>query len=196
MQRLAHLLGFGRGRRPAAAWRRRAAALLLCIGFASTAAAQDESAENAVKAAFIFNFVKFIEWPPDAFSQDDADLTICIWGTDTLKGALAPLAGKSVNHRQIQLRHLSRKTSVTGCHIVYVSRDESGRLKQALNRVSGRHILTIGDTPQFASRGGTINLFKAKDRIRFEINLDAARESGLTISSRLLSLARVIERAP
>lgn len=176
-------------------WRRWAAAVLFVLGLCSTAGAQNGSAENALKAAFIYNFVKFIEWPPEAFPNDDAELTICIWGADTLKGALGPLDGKPARSRRIHVRHLPDKISVAGCHIVYVSRDEAGRLKQALARVGRKHILTIGDMPRFAARGGVINLFKAEDRIRFEINLEAARASGLTISSRLLSLARVVKRA-
>ena len=177
-----------------ALWRRWAAALVLVLGIAP-AAAETRPTENALKAAFIYNFLKFIEWPAEAFPHSDSELTICIWGADTLDGALAPLAGKPVRHRQIRIRHLSDKTSVTGCHIVYVSRDEAGRLQQALARVGRKHVLTIGDMPGFAARGGAINLFKAEDRIRFEINLDAARTSGLTISSRLLSLARVVRGA-
>ena len=169
-------------------------AILASVGV-SIVGAQSGPAEHAVKAAFIYNFAKFIKWSPEAFSRDENALTICIWGPDTLNGALAPLADKTVHDRRIAVRHLAEESKVAGCQIVYVSRAAAARLDQALTKVSGKHILTVGDMPRFADRGGIINMYKTQERVRFEINLEAARTSGLSISSRLLDLARIVRRS-
>ena len=154
--------------------------------------AQSSSSENAVKAAFIYNFAKFVDWRPEAFVNDDTPFTICIWGTDSLKGALALLADKTVRRRPIRVRHLPSDATARGCQIVYVSRSATRNLRTSLRRVSGTHILTIGDTPHFAERGGIINLLRRGDRIGFAINLEAARASELAISAKLLRLAKIV----
>lgn len=149
--------------------------------------------EYAVKAAYLYNFAKFVEWPPEAFASEDAPLLICIAGANPFGDALAALSGKTVASHPVDVRHLPAMTGLDKCHIVFVGRAEQGRFKTVLAKLARLPILTVSDIGDFARAGGMIGLIEADQRIRFDINLTASRQAGLKVSSQLLKLATIVE---
>jgi hypothetical protein len=181
----------------------RLAAALLAFGaclLTATAAHSGRASENMpspeylVKMAFLFNFAKFVEWPPDALPRHQDTLTLCVLGGDPFGSALDALRGKRAQERTIVVRRLTRLEEVASCQVVFVDRSAAPELSRPLARTALLGILTVGDTERFAENGGIIELTRVHDTIRFEVNLAAAQRAGLRISSKLLRLARrVIE---
>lgn len=148
-----------------------------------------EAKEYEVKAAFIYNFAKFVEWPEGA---PDNVLQVCILGEDPFGKALDSLESKSIGKRKVALNRLSSVKNSGSCHILFIASSEKRQLRSITQTLRSAKVLTIGDSEGFAKKGLIINLFMDKGKVRFEINLDAARRSGLSISPRLLELARIV----
>lgn len=151
--------------------------------------------EYEVKAAFIYNFAKFATWPPGAFAGPQAALVLCVTGGNPFGPALAALAGKPVGGRSLAVREVDAGEAGT-CHLLFVARPAAERWETIAPAVRGRPVLTIGDSDGFARQGGAINLFLADGRVRFSVNLKALERSGVTLSSQVLRLARIVEDAP
>ncbi|GAB4263327.1 MAG: hypothetical protein Kow0092_14140 [Deferrisomatales bacterium] len=153
--------------------------------------------EYEVKAAFLYHFTKFVEWPLEALGGPEQPFVLGILGEDPFGAALDPLVGRSVKGHALEIRHYRSAEEAAACHLLYVSRSEWPRAARALDSVSSRPILTVGDADGFAEGGGMIGLLTRGERVRFEINLRAAREAGLQLSSKLLYLAvRVLGAGP
>jgi hypothetical protein len=151
--------------------------------------------EYQVKAAFLFNFAKFVNWPPHKFNEPDSPLIIGIVGDDPFGGLLEEaVQGNRINDRSVTIQHIATMEELRKCHIIFVCRSESDRLGSILNEVRGDNVLTVGETDKFISKGGMINFVMVGDRVRFEINNSAARHAGLKISSQLSSVALPEER--
>lgn len=150
------------------------------------------SREYVIKAAFLYNFAKFVDWPGEAFPNRRTPLTLCILGKDPFGVALESIKGKTVRSRRLVIQHLARIDDLEQCHILFISTSEEKRLSQILSTIRGKTILTVSDINSFARRGGIINLVTAKSKIRFEINVDAMDLVGLKISSKLLKLAKIV----
>jgi len=149
--------------------------------------------EYEVKAAFLYKFTKFVEWPEEAFSGPDAPLTIGVLGEDPFGYALEEaVRGKTVSNRRIEVQRTRSATESQRCQMVFISASEEPKLGATLGALKGSSILTIGDVGRFAERGGMIGLLKDGNKIRFQINIDAAEDAGLKISSQLLNLAEVV----
>ena len=157
--------------------------------------AEDQAAENVIKAAFVYKFAKFVEWPSGVATNEDASIVICVWGADALGGALSSLNGKFVRNRPIAVRYLLAGRMVIGCHILFVGPNGSIRHLRKNRILNPRNLLTVGESPDFASEGGVVRLFIENNRVRFEINVDAAAAANLKISSKLLGLARIVRRS-
>lgn len=147
--------------------------------------------EYDVKAAFLYNFTKFVDWPSSVFANDRDTLTVCVLGDDPFRGSLQRVAGEDVEGRQlIVLRARSDFLSRPGgCQILFISRSEAQRLSQVLAAVRDHPVLTVSDTEGFLEQGGIINFVLQGSKIRFEINQESAERAGLKISSKLLRLA-------
>lgn len=166
--------------------------LLLQVFVPVEVRAQAPPSEAAVKAAFVYNFAKFVEWPA-AREARSGRLHLCIWGAEPLGGALNGLAGKPVRKWTIEVRSEAHSTGTAGCDIVFVGNTLTrAEAEAALKQSSVPGTLTIGDRPDFAAAGGVINMYRSGARIRFEVNLTAARQAGLRISAKLLRLAKII----
>jgi hypothetical protein len=173
------------------------AACLLCATLALPSRAQtsssSDSSEYLIKAGFIYNFAKLTEWPASAFPAPDSPIVIGILGSDPFEGTLEQvLQGKTANGRGFLVKHLKWGSELKDCNILFVSASETPHLDQILHLVKGMTILTIGDTPNFALRGGMINFILEDGKIHFEANVEAAKQADINISSRLLSLARIV----
>jgi hypothetical protein len=151
--------------------------------------------EYQVKAAFLFNFAKFVEWPADTFKAADEPITICVWGQDPFGGALEDVVrNKTVAGRPFMVRRVSSAPQAMKCQIVFLASSERKRGRSILDDLKGHSILTVGEAEDFTANGGVIN-FKLKDaRVRIEIDTVAADRAKLRISSKLLSLAEIAKK--
>jgi hypothetical protein len=146
--------------------------------------------EYEVKAAFILNFTKFIEWPPNEAPQN-RPFAICIIGDDPFGTALSEIVhGEHIGDRPLEIRRVSRE-SVSSCEIAFVSKSERD-VDRLLSSVPPG-VLTVGETEAFLRQGGLISLSVEKRRVRFDIDARAAAKRGFKISSRLLNVARSVE---
>lgn len=167
--------------------------ILLLAMFHGGAYGQAPSAtEYQVKAAYLYNFAKFVEWPPASFPSESGAFHICVYGPDPFGKELQDITrNKMVNGRTFEISQLSDLQQVRGCHILFVSSSGKTPIKQILDSVRGSSVLTVGDSQGFAERGGMINFLLENDRVQFEVNRKAAEDAGLKISSKLLSVARM-----
>ena len=150
------------------------------------------SREYRIKAAFLYNFAKFTSWPAAAFADAKSPLRLCVLGKDPFEGALAVLEGRTVKNRPIVASRPSSTDSLEKCHLLFVSASEHGRLGTILESLRGMPVLAVGDTPRFARSGGIIRLKTVENRVRFEINVEAAHHAKLKLDSRLLRLGRIV----
>lgn len=155
-------------------------------------AEETKPGEYQVKAAFLYNFAKFVEWP-DEVSKNTAPIILCVLGKNLFDGDIDIIQGKPVKGRILAVKHASSIQEVGNCQILFISSSEKNRITQILHELRDYSIFTIGDSEGFAQQGVIINFYIEQDKVRFEINVDAARQARIRISSRLLKLARIIE---
>jgi hypothetical protein len=171
--------------------------LMTLLGQASHAWAQDAeaSSEYLIKAGYIYNFAKLVEWPATAFAQPNSPIVIGIVGTDPFGPIIDKvLEGKKINGHPFLIRRLRPTADVKECHIVFIGSSMEPHIADAIRLTRGSPILTISEIPGFADHGGIIHLTLEQNKVRFEVNVDAAKEADLNISSRLLVLAKVIQQ--
>ncbi len=148
--------------------------------------------EYLIKAALLYNFAKFTDWPAHSFEDPDAPLLICVLGADPFGPALKTIEGKVIKNRPVVTRVVSRVLDSRRCHVIFVSDSERSRIGEILDLVGDDPILTIADMPDFAASGGIINLKVVENKSRFDINLNAAHRANLKLSSKLLILAQQV----
>ena len=171
----------------------RVLALLAALGAGAAAQASTPSREYQVKAAFLFNFAQFVDWPSSAFAENDTPLSICVLGDDPFGAYLDDLVrGEQVNNRRLTIQRFHAAADVKGCQVLYVSRSESRNLGKALASGKEMDALTVSDVDGFAERGGIIQLATESGKIRLRINVSAAKASNLIISSKLLRSATIV----
>lgn len=153
----------------------------------------DPASEAAVKAGVVYNLGKFVEWPPERFASANAPLTLCTVGNQPLQGALALLQGRNVQGHPIVLRNNPRGDELRACHILYIDETANDRLESLLAHVASSPVLTVSDIEAFADQGGIVGLYQKDERVQFTINLRAARQNGLKLSSHLLRLGKVLQ---
>lgn len=149
-----------------------------------------EAREAKVKAAFLLNFARYVEWPENAFASSNSPVVIAVLGEDLLQGNLdATVEGKTVERHPVQVKRARRASDLGDCHVVFVCPSERDRLRSELAQLRSKPILTVSELDGFTSQGGMILLRKKQGMMRFEINREAAERAGLKISSKLLKLA-------
>jgi hypothetical protein len=172
-----------------------AIACWLFLNTCSNAVAQnEENAEYPVKLAFLYNFTKFVEWPPESYREASAPLAICIVGHDPFSPDLeTELRTRKVGDHPVEVRPLRATDSVNACHVVFVPVTEKDHAEKIMKSLQGSNTLTVGESDGFAAMGGIINLVVEGDKIRFEVNPAAADRAGLKISAKLLSMAKIVD---
>jgi hypothetical protein len=146
--------------------------------------------EYEIKAAFVFNFAKFVTWPEKSFTSPDQPFTIGILGRDPFGDTLEDVIGdKTVQGRKIEILRLRRLQGHPACHILFIAESERPDLRDILSQLEGTGVLTVSDMPEFAARGGMIQLVMENYKVRFAIHTPSAERAGLKISAKLLSLA-------
>lgn len=164
---------------------------LLAVHGITTAAWAQSVEEHEVKAAFVLKLINFVQWPN--VPAQHGSLTICVIGTDATSDALQRLAsGKSVDGRDIAVRRMSFETDASTCQVIFIGASERKNASSVLTRVRGVSILTVGESDGFGQHGGMVNLMLDEGRIHLEVNPHAATQAHLQISSRLLSLATIV----
>jgi hypothetical protein len=149
--------------------------------------------EYQVKAAFLFNFAQFVEWPTNAFPTPQTSLVIGLLGDDPFGAVLDEMVrGEIVNGHPLVVQRYRRLEEISTCHILFVSSSERRQMGQILAKVKDRSLLTVGEWDGFAQQGGMIRFVTEKNKIRFRVNLDATRNANLTISSKLLKAAEIV----
>jgi hypothetical protein len=161
------------------------------------AADGNASSEYQVKAAFLFHFAQFVDWPAEAFKGADSPLTYCTLGEDPFHGALdATLNGKTVGARAFRVRHFKQVQELQECQVLFVGAGEKKAVLSALDVAKRGPVLTVGEAEHFVQDGGMIEFFLEDNKVRFNINLDAAERAKLKISARLLALAKTVIGGP
>ncbi len=167
---------------------------LLAHALTSSAFAENtSSSEYRLKLAFLYNFAQFVQWPDDAFANARAPLTICVVGDNPFAGDIEQsLRGRSVGGHPLELRQLGPHTDPHACQMIFVRASETKSAARILAATRGSSMLTVGEATGFAQRGGIINLMREENNLRFEVNIDEAAHTRLKISSKLLSLAKIV----
>lgn len=168
--------------------------LLLASVLALPAAAASPPTRAAeVKAVFLFNFTKFVQWPPEAFPAPRSPIVIGVLGSDPFGRALEQaVAGETVDGRPIEIKRFKSLETLGSSHVLYISASQEERVPEILLRLGRSGTLTVADIDGFAARGGAVQFRTEAGRLRFEINRDAADRAGLRVSSRVLGLASAV----
>ena len=167
--------------------------LLIFPGARAPAASGGSSREYEIKAAYLYNFINYIEWEEQSRMPAGGTITIGVVGENPFGPALGPLNGKQIKGRTLAVREVSSPTDLKNCQIVFISSSEKERFPGILESLKDAKILTVSEIDGFAEHGGIINFISERNKVRFEINQEAARSKGLTISSELLKLARLVK---
>jgi hypothetical protein len=169
------------------------ACLVLASGWAAAAGSEKGMGEYQVKAAVVFNFTKFTDWPSNAFASATAPIVIGIVGEDPFGSTLDDLVrGEAVRERKLVVKRLRAGEDLQSCHVLFISRSEKERLSGVLRQLKGHPVLSVGDMNDFAEQGGMVSLKLAKENVKLEINQAAAEQAGLQISAKVLKIARIV----
>ncbi|MBI2423175.1 MAG: YfiR family protein [Candidatus Hydrogenedentes bacterium] len=173
---------------------RRIACLLLAVALSVPAVhGQRSASEEELKAAFIFRFLNFIEWPENTFEKEDDPIIVGLLGESPMEKELdKALSGKYVQERPLQLKLGATAEALKDCQVVFIAESASEELAAVLEQLKGAPIVTVSDLPDFARKGGMIQLFRADNKVRFDINMDSVKSAKIKISSRLIQLASSI----
>ena len=167
--------------------------LVLLAMILTTVVSGQTATEYELKAAFLYNFTKFVEWPGESFPASDSPLRLCVLGNDPFGSELSQVTeGKVVGGHPVQVALLDNWHRARDCQLVFITSSELTPLRDILHGLRGTSALTVGDSKSFAEEGGMIRLLIEGERMRFEVNLRAASEAHLKISSKLLSLAKAV----
>jgi len=148
-----------------------------------------------VKAAYLYNFGHFVEWPVNVAAAKNDSFTVCVLGQDPFGPVLdAALAGETIAGKRVAARRISTLQESGSCQILFLSSAEEARLNKIIEALNKQAVLTVSDMPQFSQRGGMIQFVLEGKRVRFEVNLAAVQHAGLTLSSELLKVATTVRR--
>ncbi|MGH9400608.1 MAG: YfiR family protein [Terriglobia bacterium] len=150
--------------------------------------------EYDVKAAYLYNFARFVQWPTKGKTSAGASFPVCVLGMDPFGRTLdRQVAGQTIDSMSVVARRVSTPEEAAGCRILFISSSEDSALNGILSTLSNASVLTVSDMPQFTERGGMVSFILQNNRIRFDVNLAAAKRAGLILSSQLLKLAASVK---
>jgi hypothetical protein len=160
-----------------------------------TAAGQGNSVdEYKLKAAMLYNLIRFVEWPDAAYADRQAPIVLCILGRDPLESSLTSTATQeTASGRIVLVRQLQNVNDLRNCQVLYISSSERKTAEHIFSTLNGSFVLTVGEMTHFAADGGMVQFSLEEQRVHFNINLDAASKAGLKISSKLLEMAKIVK---
>ncbi len=165
------------------------------VGTSCLHAQQSKPTEYQVKAAYLYNFGRFVKWPPGLAADKGDSFLVCVLGRDPFGSILdSTLAGEALEGKPVVIRRIAKPQDAADCRILFVSSTEENHLKEILAAIDQAGVLTVSDIPGFSRRGGMIQFVVEGDRIRFEINLATAESAKLVLSSELLKVAAAVRR--
>jgi hypothetical protein len=175
-------------------WRLFLAAMCAVAAIHAPAQAQSGTpSEYDVKAAFLYNFVKFVQFPANAAPPAGNPIEFCVYGDDPFGGSLdAAIQGKTINGHSLVARRIPRASELKSCQVIFISMQDKSRVPELLESARGSGALLVGESARFAEMGGHIQFTREGSKVRFAINPDAAARAGLEISSKLLALASIV----
>lgn len=158
-------------------------------------AQQPKANEFQVKAAYLYNFGRFVEWPQENVPGKSQSFEICVLGADPFGPTLdSTLASATIDGKSVAAKRISKPQDVDSCRILFISSSEEGHLKEVLTVLDKASVLTVSDIPRFSQRGGMIGFILDGNRVRFEVNLASAQSARLTLSSELLKVATNVRK--
>lgn len=173
------------------------ALFVVALTFGPATGAQEATpGEYQLKAAFLFNFAKFIDWPATSFAAGQTQLYLCVLGEDPFGPAIDALQGKTLGTRLVTVQRVSTIAESRHCQMVFVSSSERRHFSEIFEALKANNTVTVGESKGFAEAGGIIEFRLEQDHVRFAINTHAADDAGLRISSKLLALATIVHDAP
>lgn len=177
---------------PGNRWLSACLCLWLTCGWLAVAEENPAVAEYQVKAAYLYNFTKFTDWPENAFASNNAPIVIGVMGEDPFGKTLDDLvSGEIVRGHPLTVKRLHDGEDLLGCQVLFICRSEKDQLSSLLQNLKGKPVLTVSDITGFADKGGMVNFVLAKEKVKLEINQATSEEAGLKISAKLLKLARI-----
>jgi hypothetical protein len=168
---------------------------LIACSAAAAGADQQKAGEYHVKALFLYNFLNFVEWPAGSSFNSSQAINVCIVGDDPFGDALDNIRNETVKGKKLAIRIYRPSDEPEGCHLIFIPASEKGRAGQILRPVRDANVLTVSDTFEEGRPGAIISFFIEQKKVRFAINIEAAKKAGLKISSKLLRLAKIVNPA-
>jgi YfiR/HmsC-like len=177
-------------------FQRRIFCMLVLTAFLSVSVPQHASAaspgEHQIKAAMIFNMMRFVDWPESALPNSDEDIDICVVSRGAMATAVESLRGKQVKGKNIAIRHISKSAGFSGCHVLLLSDTDRQTTSAILEQTRSAPLMTVSDSCGFTATGGVFGFILLNGKIRFEVNLASAQKHRIRISSQLLKLAQSV----
>jgi hypothetical protein len=168
---------------------------LTAFGVADVSAQEQKPGEYQVKALFLYNFINFVDWPADSSFYKSPTINFCIIGEDPFDGALDEIRDETVKGKTLTIKIYRSFEEPRGCHLLFIPASENNRTGQILRSIRETGVLTVADTEDSARQGAIIGFFMEHNKVRFAVNLDAARKARLIIRAKLLKLARIVKPA-
>jgi hypothetical protein len=160
-------------------------------------AQQQRASEYQVKATYLYNFGRFVQWPPNVAAAQGNSFPICVIGSDPFGPSLdSILAGETIDGKTVVAKRILKSQDAVNCRVLYIGASEESRLMDLLAALDKAGVLTVSDIPQFSQRGGMIQFVMVGNKVRFEVNLTIAQDAGLTLSSDLLKVAAAVRKNP
>jgi len=186
-----------RGLRRSSPWLLYATAACMLAASSSAQGQRPKATEYEVKAAYLYNFGKFIEWPATAVQIGSDSFEICVLGQDPFGRALdAAVANETIAGKRVVVREIPVAEDVANCRVLFISSSEDKRLNQILASLGAASVLTVSDLPGFTQRGGMVQFVMEDSKVRFEVNSATAERAGLILSSELLKVSRNVRKGP
>lgn len=166
------------------------AAFSCLIIFAGNAGAVEKYSEYQVKATFLYNFISFVEWPQS--TENRGSITVCTFGETPVFSNLAAFDGDKVRGKTVEIERIKTINEADKCDVLFLAVSERDKARKLLSHIKNLPVLSVSDIPGFVESGGIIQFVEEGSKVRFKINLNAAKDAGLKISSRLLKIAYIV----
>jgi hypothetical protein len=168
-----------------------------CLPGGPVVAQPDRLTESEIKAGFLYNFTKFVQWPPETFANPNSPFVLGVIGSNPFGDLLTDAAaGKTVDGRAVLVKQFRHEEDFSACQILFVSSSEKKRTAQMLEQLKGASVLSVGEGDAFTQAGGMIAFIIEGDKVRLAINLEAAQAARIKISAKVIAVARLVGRQP
>lgn len=170
------------------------AAVIFLLNLSQASAVALEGIEDQIKSAMIMNFIRFVKWPSDTSDYGGDGIIIGVMGADSIMDVLKTQEGKNIDGKALLVRRIEASKDISQCHVLFVGASRQWPNAEIINAARASSVLTVGEAEAFCREGGMIRLFREENKIRFEINNNAANQSNLQLSSKLLEIAAMVTR--